>query len=194
MTGASPIGRRAAPSVRHQKENDARPAPTFCSRVDTAAAMVRRGGVGVACGVNRHTQPSLPAGAYVISRSPDRSRTLIRQGPLAGRYPAVAAMVMCALIPYLALSAALNPLTPIIAEQLHTSLQTMSLAGGLANAAYAVGTVLAVQLAQHLPQRRIMLAYAVLLVVGSVLTAAAQTAGMFVVGASCQGLPPPACC
>ena len=38
----------------------------------------------------------------------------MRQGPLAGRYPAVAAMVMLALIPYLALSAALGPLTPII--------------------------------------------------------------------------------
>jgi MFS family permease len=97
-------------------------------------------------------------------------------------------MVMSALIPYLALSAALNPLTPIIAKQLHTSLQTMSFAGGMANAAYAVGTVLAVQLAQHLPQRRIMLAYAVLLVVGSVLTAAAQDAGMFIVGRVVQGL------
>ena len=51
----------------------------------------------------------------------------MRQGPLAGRYPAVAAMVMFALIPYLALSAALEPLTPIIAKQLHMSLQTMSL-------------------------------------------------------------------
>ena len=30
----------------------------------------------------------------------------MRQGPLAGRYPAAAAMVMFALIPYLALSAA----------------------------------------------------------------------------------------
>lgn len=33
----------------------------------------------------------------------------MRQGPLAGRYPAVAAMVTLALIPYLALSAALDP-------------------------------------------------------------------------------------
>ena len=124
----------------------------------------------------------------MVSNRRDRSRTLIRQGPLAGRYPAVAAMVMFALIPYLALSAALNPLTPIIANQLHTSLQTMSLSSGLANAAYAVGTVLTVQLAQHLPQRRIMLAYAVFLVVGSVLTAAAQNAGMFIVGRVVQGL------
>ncbi len=112
----------------------------------------------------------------------------MRQGPLAGRYPAVAAMVMFALIPYLALSAALGPLTPIIAKQLHMSAQTMSLGSGLGNAAYAVGTVLAVQFAQHLPQRRMLVGYAVLLVIGSVLTAAAQDAGMFIAGHVIQGL------
>ena len=52
-------------------------------------------------------------------------RELMRQGPLAGRYPAVAAMVMLALVPYLALSASLGPLTPIIAKSLHTSIQTL---------------------------------------------------------------------
>jgi hypothetical protein len=112
----------------------------------------------------------------------------MRQGPLAGRYPAVATMVMFALIPYLALSAALNPLTPIIAKQLHTSLQTMSLSSGLANAAYAVGTVLAVQFAQHLPQRRMMVGYAALLLTGSVLAAAAQDPGMYIAGHVLQGL------
>ena len=106
----------------------------------------------------------------------------MRQGPLAGRYPAVAAMVMLALIPYLALSAALGPLTPIIGEQLHMSAQTLSLSSGLANAAYAVGTVLAVQFAQHLPQRRMLLGYAVLLVIGSILAAAAQNPGMYIAG------------
>jgi nucleotide-binding universal stress UspA family protein/MFS family permease len=112
----------------------------------------------------------------------------MRQGPLAGRYPALAAMVMCALIPYLALSGALGPLTPIIATQLHASLQTMSLSSGLGNAAYAVGTILAVQFAQHLPPRRMMLAYAALLLVGSVLAAAAQDPTMFIVGHVVQGL------
>ncbi len=112
----------------------------------------------------------------------------MRQGRLAGRYPAAAAMVIFALIPYLALSAALQPLTPIIARDLHTSLQTMSLGSGLANAAYAVGTVLAVQLAQHLPQRRMMVLYAVLLVIGSILAAAAQAPAMFIAGRVLQGL------
>jgi MFS family permease len=111
----------------------------------------------------------------------------MRQGPLAGRYFVVAAMVMLALIPYLAVSAALGPITPIIAEQLHASEQTMSLASGLSNAAYAVGTVLAVAFAQHLPQRRIMIGYAVLLVIGSVLAAAAQSIDMFIVGHVIQG-------
>ena len=54
----------------------------------------------------------------------------MRQGPLAGRYPAAAAMVIFALVPYLALSAALQPLTPIIGGQLHMSPQTMSLGLG----------------------------------------------------------------
>src|SRR5580692_1314998 len=112
----------------------------------------------------------------------------MRQGPLAGRYPAVAAMVMFALIPYLVMSAALGPLTPIIAKQLHMSLQTMSLSSGLGNAAYAVGTVLAVQFAQHLPQRRMLVVYAALLVTGSVLAAAAQDPVMYIAGHVLQGL------
>ena len=111
----------------------------------------------------------------------------MRPGSLAGRYSAAAAMVIFALVPYLALSAALQPLTPIIAQSLHVSLQTMSFASGVANAGYAVGTVLAVALAQHLPQRRMMVVYAALLVIGSVLTAAAQNPGMFIVGHVLQG-------
>jgi MFS family permease len=112
----------------------------------------------------------------------------MRQGPLAGRYPAAAGMVIFALVPYLGLSAALQPLTPIIGHQLHTSAQTMSLGLGLANAGYAVGTVLAVQLAQLLPQRRMMVLYAALLVIGSVLAAAAQNSTMFIAGHVLQGL------
>jgi MFS family permease len=112
----------------------------------------------------------------------------MRQGPLAGRYAAAATMVTFALIPYLALSAALQPLTPIIARQLHMSMQSMSLGLGLGNAAYAVGTVLAVQFAQHLPQRRMLLVYAALLVIGSVLAASAQSPVMFIAGHILQGL------
>jgi MFS family permease len=96
-------------------------------------------------------------------------------------------MVVFALIPYLALSAALGSLTPIIARDLHTSLQTMSLGYGVANAGYAAGTVLAVALAQHLPQRRLLVGYATLLVLGSILAATAQTPAMFITGHVLQG-------
>ena len=112
----------------------------------------------------------------------------MRQGPLAGRYSAVAAMVTLALIPYLALSSAIDPLVPIISEQLHMTTQQLALSSGLGNAAYAVGTVLAVQFAQHLPQRRMLLGYAVLLVVGSVIAAAAPNSTTFIAGHVVQGL------
>jgi MFS family permease len=112
----------------------------------------------------------------------------MRQGPWTGRYPAAAAMVIFALVPYLVLSAALQPLSPIIAGDLHMSPQTMSLALGMANAGYAVGTVLAVLLAQHLPQRRMLVLYAALLVLGSVLAAGAPDAGVFIAGHVLQGL------
>jgi MFS family permease len=112
----------------------------------------------------------------------------MRQGPLAGRYPAAAAMVMFALIPYLALSAAIGPVTPIIGRDLHISPQAMSVGSGMANAAYAVGTVVAVQVAQLLRQRRMMVIYVSLLVIGSILAAAAQNPGMFIAGRVLQGL------
>jgi nucleotide-binding universal stress UspA family protein/MFS family permease len=97
-------------------------------------------------------------------------------------------MVVLFLVPYLGLSAALLPLQPIIAAQLHMSPQTIALAAGLANAGYAVGTVLAVQLAQLLPQRRLLVVYASGLVVGSILAAAATGPGMFITGHVLQGL------
>jgi hypothetical protein len=40
------------------------------------------------------------------------------------------------------------------------SLQTLSPGSGLANAGYAPGAALAVALAQHLPQRRLLVGYA----------------------------------
>ncbi len=58
----------------------------------------------------------------------------------------------------------------------------------MANAAYAAGTVLAVQFAQHLPQRRMMVLYATVLVIGSILAAAAQDPAMYIAGHVLQGL------
>ena len=123
-----------------------------------------------------------------LTGGPRAPSLLTRQGPLAGRYPAVAAMVIFALVPYLTLSAALQPLTPIIARDLHMSLQAVTLTDGLANAGYAMGTVFAVQFALRLPQRRMLLVYGVLLMVGSVLAASATASGVFIAGHVLQGL------
>jgi len=97
-------------------------------------------------------------------------------------------MALLALVPYLALSTALSPLSPLISRDLSMSAQTLSLGLGLGNAGYALGTVLAVVFAQHLPQRVMLVSYAAVSVVGSVLLAAAQDPTMFIVGHVLQGL------
>lgn len=112
----------------------------------------------------------------------------LRPGPLAGRYPAAMAMVILLLLPYLGLSGALQPITPFLSASLHMTPQTVSTADGLANAGYALGTVLALQLAQILPQRRMLIAYASALLIGSVLAASAANAGMYITGHILQGL------
>lgn len=117
-----------------------------------------------------------------------RRREPWRPGPWAGRYPAAAAMVILFLVPYLVLSAALPSIEPTIGAQLHMTRQTLSLTAGVANGAYAAGTVLAVQAAQHAPQRRLLLGYGIVLVIGSILAASATDAGMFIAGHVLQGL------
>jgi MFS family permease len=110
------------------------------------------------------------------------------RGPLADSYPAAVALVVFALIPYLALSAAVNPLLPILSKSLPLSRQALELTNGMANAAYAFGTVMAVQFAVHRPGRRMLLIYATLFVIGSVMAALAFTPGLFIAGHVLQGL------
>jgi MFS family permease len=114
-------------------------------------------------------------------------RPLRFRGPLAESYPAAVCLVVFALIPYLALSSAFTPLLPILSKSLHMSDQALSLTSGMANAAYAFGTVLAVQLAVHLRGRRLLFLDAVMALLGSVLAASAQTAGLFIAGHVLQG-------
>jgi MFS family permease len=110
------------------------------------------------------------------------------KGPLADSYLAAVALVVCALVPYLALSTALTSLGPVISKSVGLSEQSFQLTNGMANAAYAFGTVAAVQLALHLPQRRMLLGYSTLFVAGSVLAAGAWTPGLFIAGHIAQGL------
>jgi MFS family permease len=107
---------------------------------------------------------------------------------LANSYASAVALVVFALIPYLALSTALTPLTPILGKSIGLSEQSLQLTTGMANAAYAFGTVAAVQLAVHLRGRRLLILYASLFVIASVLAAAAWTPGLFIAGRIMQGL------
>src|SRR5204862_7644913 len=101
---------------------------------------------------------------------------------LADSYPSAVLLVVFALIPYLALSTAITPLLPLISKSLGMSKQSLTLTTGMANAAYAFGTVAAVQFQVHLRGRRMLLLYAVLFLIGSILAAAASTPALFITG------------
>ncbi len=110
------------------------------------------------------------------------------RGPLADSYGAAAMMVAFALIPYLALTSAIEPLHAVIGKDVGLSPQALQTTSGFANAGYAFGTMLAVQLAVRLRPRRLLLLYAVVLVLASVATALATTPAVFIVGHILQGL------
>jgi MFS family permease len=113
-------------------------------------------------------------------------RTLDRN-PLMGRYGSAVAIALLGLAPYIVLSTAALPLTPVLEHALHSSRTPLQLADGLANAGYAMGAVVAAYLGQKLLQRRLFLGYEAAFVVGSVLAAAAPSAPLFVVGRAIQG-------
>jgi MFS family permease len=113
-------------------------------------------------------------------------RTLDRN-PLMGRYGSAVAIALLGLAPYIVLSTAALPLTPVLERALSSSRTLLQLADGLANAGYAVGAVVAAYLGQKLLQRRLFLGYETAFVVGSVLAAAAPSAPLFVVGRTLQG-------
>lgn len=111
----------------------------------------------------------------------------MRKGPLARSYPAAVALVVCSLIPYLALTAAVLPVLPQIGESLHLSSTTLDLAIAMSTAGYAVGTALAVQFAVRLPARRMLIVYESLFVLASFLAATTDNGGVFVGAFIVQG-------
>src|SRR6195952_571246 len=110
------------------------------------------------------------------------------RGPLADRYAGAVLLVLLALAPYLVLTTALQPLQPLIAKDLGLSARAMGLTAGMANAAYAFGAVMAVQIGSRVRPRRMLVLYATLFVIGSALAAWAPVAGLYVAGHVTQGL------
>jgi MFS family permease len=110
------------------------------------------------------------------------------RGPLANSYLGAVALVICALVPFLMLTGAVFPLLPALSAGLGLSKSMLTLAFGLADGAYAFGTVLAVQFAVHLSARRMLLGYVSLFLVAAVLAAWAPTGMVFVVAFIVEGL------
>jgi MFS family permease len=110
------------------------------------------------------------------------------RGPLADSYWAAVALVLLALTPFLVISSAAFPLQETLANGTGLGQRGLELTAGMADAAYCFGTVAAVQMLMRLPGRRLLLLFASLFVVSSVLAAWAPTAGLFVVGRVLQGL------
>lgn len=123
--------------------------------------------------------------------SSDRGSTSIVgrfRGPLAGRYPAAVALVICALVPYLMVTAALFPLEHSVAKGAGLSKATFDLVLSLSNAGYAFGTVLAIQLAVRLPARRLLLGYVSLFVAAAAVAAWAPSPAVFAGSLIVEGL------
>ena len=110
------------------------------------------------------------------------------RGPLASSYLGAVALVICALVPFLLLTGAIFPLLPLLSKDLGLSKSELTLATGLADGAYAFGTVLAVQFAAHLRARRMLLLYVTAFLVAAVLAAWAPTGMVFVVALVVEGL------
>jgi MFS family permease len=110
------------------------------------------------------------------------------RGPLADSYPAAVALVVCALVPFLTLTAAVLPVLPVLSKELGISRSALDLTFGMAEAAYAFGTVMAVQFAQHLPPRRMLIVYVTAFVVAAGLGAWSPTSGVFIAAFVVEGL------
>lgn len=102
--------------------------------------------------------------------------------PVRTRYPVTVALVLLALCPNIVLTTATQLLQPQLLHDLHTSWTALQMAEGLSNAGYTFGAVLAVALLQKLPARRLLLAYEVMFVAGSVLGAASPDLISFAAG------------
>jgi predicted MFS family arabinose efflux permease len=110
------------------------------------------------------------------------------RGPLASSYLGAVALVVCALVPFLLLTGAIFPLLPLLSKDLGLSKSEFTLATGLADGAYAFGTVLAVQFAAHLRARRMLLLYVTAFLVAAILAAWAPMGMVFVVALVVEGL------
>lgn len=102
-------------------------------------------------------------------------------------YSLAVLLSLLALSPFIVLTTATQSVTDLIGQSLHASPTTLQVGSGFANAGYALGAVVASDLAQRYVQRHLFLAYEALFVAASLLAALAPTTWAFLVGHILQG-------
>lgn len=107
--------------------------------------------------------------------------------PLSGSYAAKVAMVLLALCPYIVVTTAATLMRQPLLKDLHTSKTALAMAGGLANACYAFGAVLAALLIKKFSMRPLIVAFEAVFVAGSVLAALAPDTACFTTGRVLEG-------
>lgn len=114
------------------------------------------------------------------------------RGPFSDSYAGAVVLVVLALVPFLLLTAAVFPLLPQLSAGLHLSEPTLDMVIAASDAAYAFGTVLAVQFAVHLPPRRMLLGYVTTFLMAALIAAWAPSgpvwAAAFIVEGLCTSL------
>jgi MFS family permease len=138
---------------------------------------------------NRAEKGRAPPPGEQVFEGGDRLQTIGGyRGPLAESYPGAVALVVCALVPFLTLVSAVLALTKPLVKSVGASRVDLEVAFWMASGAYAFGTVLAVQFAQHLPARRMLLVYLGLFVVATTLGAWAPAPEVFLGAFVAEGL------
>jgi MFS family permease len=107
--------------------------------------------------------------------------------PLAGRWSTALAMALLAMAPFVVLSTASFPISQVQGRDLGTGPAGLQVANGLANAAYALGVVVAADLSQRFPGRRLYLACTAVFAAASAAAAMAPDIGWFATGRVLQG-------
>lgn len=102
-------------------------------------------------------------------------------------YVLAVALSLLALSPFIVLTTATAAVTDLVARSLGASTTTLEVASGLSNAGYALGAVVAADLAQRFVQRRLFLSYEALFVAASLLAGLAPNAPVYAVGHVLQG-------
>ena len=122
------------------------------------------------------------------SGTPDPATIQHRQHRFFSPYALAVALSLLALCPFIVLTTATEAVNGLIGSSLHASPTTLQVGSGLANAGYALGAVIAADLAQRFVQRYLFLGYEALFTVASVVAALAPNGPTYVVAHVAQGV------